>query len=170
MRNYRRTLPILLDPQVGPANGVIGPVPATDHISQCNDGSPDILGVRAFNTLMGLDVPNPLFWQNIGSKITFKCGSAAPNFTYENYPTYYFYVNGIANGLNRQAKTPQGHFYTNPYPFGTYPSYGLPPQFPWGAPVIPTLGPGFPTIPGGRNGVATTPGDASSSTPAYTQP
>ena len=160
----------LVDPQAGPANGLIGPTPVTDHIAQISDGSPDIPAVRAFNTLMGLDVPAPLYWQNIGSKITFKCGSPTPGLAYENYPTYYFYNNGVFAGLVKQAKSPKGHFYTNPYPFGTYPSYGLPPQWPTGLPVITLPGQSFPTIPGGRNGVATTYGDSSSSTPAYSVP
>jgi hypothetical protein len=161
----------LLDPQAGPANGLVGPVGDLNHISLCNDGSPDIPGIRAFNTLMAADEATPLFWQNIGSKITFKCGNTAPVFQLpENYPTYYQYQNGIFANSFKQATSPQGHFYANPYPFGTYPSYGLPPQWPWGLPVFPVLGPGFPTLPGGRNGVATTPGDGSSPTPPYTVP
>lgn len=159
----------LLDPQAGPANGLIGPVPATDHISQCNDGSPEIPAIRAFNTLTGLGVANPLFWQNIGSKITFNCGVPAPTPINENYPTYYIYQNGLLVKVVKQAKTPNGHFYANPYPFGTDPSYGLPPQGPGQIPMVPGL-PCFPTIPGGRNGLATLPGDTSSSTPAYTVP
>ena len=160
----------LNDPQAGPANGVIGPTPSVDHISQCNDGSPEIPAIRAFNTLMGLDVPNPLFWQNIGSKITFTCPNTAPNPpTYENYPTYYWYGNGLFVRPFPQAGTPQGHFFANPYPFGTDPSYGLPPEGPGNIPLIPGV-PSFPTIDGGRNGIASTPGDASSSIPAYIVP
>ncbi len=167
----------LNDPQAGPANGNIGEDPNQTLISQSNDGSPEIPAVRAFNTLMALDVQTPLFWQNIGSKITFKCGQATainPPIT-ENYPTYYQYANGIQVFVRPQAGTPKGHFFANAYPFGEYSSYGLPPQWPGGLPVLPSVPPfpnvpSFPTIPGGRNGVATTPGDGSSPTPPYTVP
>ena len=160
----------LLSPQSGPANGLIGPVPAVDHTSQCNDGSPEVPGIRAFNTLTGADVATPLFWQNIGSKITFQCGNTAPNPpTHKNYPTYNWYENGLFIVSFAQAKTPLGHFYMNPYPFGTDPSYGLLPEGSGNVPLIPGS-PSFPTLPGGRNGLASAPGDASSSTPAYTVP
>ncbi len=161
----------LLSPQPGPANGLIGPTPATNHISQCNDGSPEIPGIRAFNTLEGLDVPNPLFWQNIGSKITFTCPNTAPNRpTVENYPTYYWYGNGLFILSFAQAATPHGHFYASPYPFGTDPSFGLPPEGPGDIPLIPGV-PAFPTLPGGRNGIATLPpDDPSVPIPPYTVP
>lgn len=170
------TTNFFLNPQYGPANGLVGPTGDLTHISQCNDGSPDIFATRAFNTLMAMDVPNPLFWQNIGSKITFKCGSTSPVYQLpENYPTYYLYQNGIKTLSFVQATSPKGHFFASPYPFGTDPSYGLLPQWPGGTPVLPAIPglpspPSFPTLPGGRNGIATLPGDASSPTPPYTVP
>ncbi len=106
--------------QTGPANGIIGPVPATNHISQINDGSPEIPGIRAFNTLTAMDEQTPLFWQNIGSKITFTCGTPSatlPPIT-ENYPTYNMYVNGAMVFVRPQAALPNGHFFASPYPFG----------------------------------------------------
>lgn len=155
----------LTDPQAGPANGLIGPMPATSRISQSNDGSPDIPAIRAFNTLMAQHMATPLFWQNIGSKITFTCGSAAPDIpTRENYPTYYWCGNGVFIRRFIQWPTPKGHFYANAYPFGEYPSYGLLPEI-FGGPLS------FPDLPGGRNGIATTAGDdPSSPTPPYTVP
>ncbi len=161
----------LLDPQTGPANGIIGPVPATNHISQINDGSPEIPGIRAFNTLTAMDEQTPLFWQNIGSKITFKCGATAPVPINENYPTYYLYQNGsLILPVFKQAKTPNGHFYASPYPFGTDISYGLPPRGPGDIPLIPGI-PSFPSMNGGRNGIATAPpDDFSVAIPPYTLP
>lgn len=152
-------------PQAGPANGLIGPAPATTRISQSNDGSPDIPAIRAFNTLMAQHVAPPLFWQNIGSKITFQCGSATPLYQLpENYPTYYQYQNGVKTLNFVQAAKPAMHFYGNAYPFGSYPSYGLLPEI-FGGPLS------FPDLPGGRNGIATTAGDdPSSPTPPYTVP
>lgn len=160
----------LLDPQPGPANGLIGPTPAVSHISQCNDGSPEIPGIRAFNTLTGADEANPLFWQNIGSKITFTCGATGSTPTNENYPTYYYFYNGVLSGTVKQAPTPNGHFYPSPYPFGTDPSFGLPPRGPGDIPLLPGI-PSFPTLPGGRNGFATLPPDDNSvPIPPYTVP
>jgi hypothetical protein len=160
----------LFEPQAGPANGNIGEDPNQTLISQSNDGSPEIPAIRAFNTLMALDVQTPLYWQNIGSKITFTCGATGPKLIYENYPTYNWYGNGVLIlPTFKQAANPAMHFFANAYPFGEYPSYGLPPQWPGGLPVI-IDAPSYPTIPGGRNGIATTPCDGSSPTPAYTVP
>ena len=157
------------DPQAGPANGIIGPTPAVTRISQINDGSPEIPAIRAFNTLLGLDMPTPLFWQNIGSKITFNCGATAPVLKAENYPTYYSYWNGrLILPVFFQSRTPNGHFFTNPYPFGTVNSYGLPPRDDLDLPLMPGLS--FPTVHGGRDGIASTLADPTSSNPAYIFP
>lgn len=159
----------LLQPQYGPANGIIGTDPENTLISKINDGSPDIFAIRAFNTLEGLDVPNPVFWENIGSKITFRCGDTGPTPVRQNYPTYYRYDNGIFNRRYDQARRPQDHFNTAPYPFGTVPTWGLPPTPPDSIPLIDSL-PMLPTINGGRNGIATLPADVSAGIPAYTLP
>ena len=121
---------------------------AHTQIAQINDGCPDIFGTRAFNTLEGLDVPSPIFWENIGSQIVFKCPLTTPTLVWQPYPTYNEYKNGVDLHIPRlQAKSPTGNFNTAPYPFGTVPSIGL-------IPPIPGISPGTPTIPGGRNGVA----------------
>ena len=144
----------LISPQEGPENGLTGTDAAHTQIAQINDGCPDIFGTRAFNTLEGLDVPSPVFWEDIGSKITFRCafpwtsppllGGLVP----QPYPTYNVYFNGIDKKRPFvQFPKPTGNFNTAPYPFGTVPSIGL-------IPPIPGISPGTPTIPGGRNGVA----------------
>ena len=121
---------------------------AHTQIAQINDGCPDIFGTRAFNTLEGLDVPDPIFWENIGSQIVFKCPLTTPGLVWQPYPTYNEYKNGVDLHIPRpQAPLPTGNFNAAPYPFGTVPSIGL-------IPPIPGISPGTPTIPGGRNGVA----------------
>lgn len=150
----------MLEPQSGPADGFVGTDTLHTKIAQINDGSPDIFAVRAFNTLEGLDVPNPIFWEDIGSQIDFKC---IPPYTSppvaalavtQVYPTYYEYVNGAsyAPGLVKQAPKPTGNFNTAPYPFGTVTSVGLPSSL-------------LPLIPAGRNGLAALPADPSSRNP-----
>ena len=116
--------------------------------AQINDGSPDIFAIRAFNTLEGLDVPNPIFWENIGTQIVFKVPNPTPPIPlHQPYPTYYEYHNGAFIATYPEFPAPTGNFNTAPYPFGTVTSVGL-------YPYILNVSPGTPSIPGGRNGVA----------------
>ena len=93
-------------------------------------------------------MPDPIFWENIGSQIVFKCPLTTPGLVWQPYPTYNEYKNGVDLHIPRpQAPLPTGNFNAAPYPFGTVPSIGL-------IPPIPGISPGTPTIPGGRNGVA----------------
>jgi hypothetical protein len=125
------------------------------EVSIINEGSPDAGAIRAFNTLMGKDLPasqTPLFWENIGSAISFKLDHESINalIYVQNYPTYYIYVNGKLLPEKRvQAPEPSAHFYTNPYPFGTVPCSRL----------------GGGTTPGGRCGDAESQPDASARVP-----
>lgn len=97
------------------------------EVSVINEGSPDAAATRAFNTLMGKDLPagqTPLFWESIGSAISFKYtpsgdGLVTPHVYVQAYPTYYVYKNGRPFTTHRQAPSPKDHFYRNPYPFGT---------------------------------------------------
>lgn len=156
--------------QSGPKYGLMGIDAATTQIALINDGSPDISAVRAFNTLEAEGVSNPIFWENIGSKITFKCmlpytsPPFAANVITQPYPTYYEYINGTYYplGLRTQAKSPTGNFNPAPYPFGTVPSIGLD--------YYPAILPYITSIPGGRNGIAGLPPNPTvrNPPPAYT--
>ena len=80
--------------QGGANNGLIDSTPQSMwHI---NDGSPDASGILVANTLMGNAVPtNPLFWENIGSRIRFRAtGGTEPDVDVQVFPTYYEYHNG----------------------------------------------------------------------------
>ena len=144
--------------QAGPANGP-EPIMASDssRYSLINDGSPDAGAVRAFDTLTGKDLGSqkvPVFWENIGSKISFKAaGGSAPSVVLQSYPTYYEYHNGRLVNTTPQAGAPLGNFNTNPYPFG----------------IVPCTGIGG-TTPGGRCGDATTSADRTARSPNYTSP
>ena len=152
----------LTKPQTGPENGLMGVDALNTQIALINDGSPDIFAVRAFNTLEALNVPNPIFWENIGSQIVFKCPLTTSTLVWQPYPTYNEYSNGADLHIPRpQAKSPTGNFNPAPYPFGTFPSFGL-------IQSIPGSASGTPTIPGGRNGIAGLPPNTSARIPAYT--
>jgi len=124
-----------------------------------NDGSPDAGAIRAFNTLMGKDLPvgqTPLFWENIGSKISLHYdGTSSGDIAVQPYPTYFVYVNGKPTTVIPQAWTPKAHFYMFPYPFGTVWCVGL-----------------GGTTPGGRCGDAASPAEPSAQIPSsgYTLP
>lgn len=137
--------------QAGPNEGLL--TIASDRVSLINDGSPDGLGIKAMNTLMAKDVANPLFWENIGSQIRFLAnGSTIADVTVQNYPTYYLYRNGRRVDVYVQADNPSDHFYSDPYPFGLIPTYGV-----------------GGILPGGREGEAGSPSD-SSRIPPYIVP
>ena len=77
-----------------------------------NDGSPDSGAISAFNTLTGKALPpgsSPVFWENIGTKITFSVANGtAPGLVLQPYPTYYEYRNGIRVSTRPQAASPSG--------------------------------------------------------------
>ena len=135
-------------------------------MSLINDGSPDVKGINIFNELLGdpRHEPLPVFWENIGSRITFTSASAEalPPIT-QNYPTYYRYINGKHfTAVTVQEPEPGMHFYWASYPFGTDKSTGLGLKLQnFFLPV---------TILGGRSGDAYSPPDASSRTPEYVAP
>jgi hypothetical protein len=149
-------------PQMGPNDGVTRST--TSMIGLINDASPEATGVNVFSELMG-DNRNPdtaVFWENIGSRITFTPTSTQPTLTLQNYPTYYWYANGNAPAIAlTQALEPSGHFFPSAplaaYPFGDNPSNGAGTD--WGLFGNP--------VPGGRNGDATSPADATSRIPPY---
>ncbi len=142
--------------QQGPNNGP-PPVIGSDHVSLINDGSPDSGAIRAFNTLTGKDLPpgqSPVFWENIGSQVRFTAGGGtSATVLVQPYPTYYQYRNGQKVNTTPQAATPLGHFYPNPYPFGTVPCLGL-----------------GGITPGGRCGYASDPAHPSARVPPFTVP
>jgi len=83
-----------------------------------NDGTPDFLAVRAFNTLV-----HPLKWSHIGSRIEMGpvLGTGKQVFT-QVYPTYFMYSNRSQQEPPRfQASEPLGNFSDNPYPPGPAP-------------------------------------------------
>lgn len=112
---------VVLDGQEGPSNGSI--VTNTDIISQVNDGSPDAPAVRAFNTLYGKNSGSaPLFWENIGSKISFSPGNGTnPSIYSQPFPTYSVYQNGVLLNTLSQPVSPIGNFQPSPFPSGLYP-------------------------------------------------
>jgi len=145
--------------QTGPNNG---PPPASpsgggSRVSMINDGSPDSGAIRAFNTLTGKDLPpgsSPVFWENIGTKITFSVANGtAPGLVLQPYPTYYEYRNGTRVSTRPQAASPLGNFAPNPYPFGTVICIGL-----------------GGITPGGRCGDASSAAAGSARVPPYTTP
>ena len=153
----------LIPAQNGPMNNVVLMDPTNTLISLVNDGSPDQHGIQAFNTLEGLDVPIPIFWENIGSEIQFASpgwgnsgGWAWHRTPHQPYPTYNLYLNGAFSFSCPEAATPKGNFRPAPYPFGTVPSTFF----------------GAPTIPGGRGGDASSPPDPTAVPPGsgYTSP
>jgi hypothetical protein len=137
--------------QIGARNGFQIPPPSggppNNSISIINDGSPDAGAIEAFNTLTGLDVAPAVFWESIGSRITFSAaGGTSALVTVQPYPTYYVYINGTQVSTTAQASNPINEFVSGnssgmmgPYPFGMVPcpGFGL-----------------LPTVPGGRCGNA----------------
>ena len=145
--------------QIGPANGSL-PIYEGTRMSQINDGSPDSKAVRAFNTLEGKDVTNAVFWENIGSRITFSFdGGPTPQVVLQPYPTYYEYHNGALVHEYPEAGQPVLNFNPNPYPSGTVPCT-----------IISPLDSVGRTTPGGRCGDQASPPDPSARTPSYVQP
>ncbi len=126
---------------------------------QVNDGSPDSGAVRAFNTLEGKNVSSPVFWENIGSKITFTVdGGPNPQIAYQLYPTYYEYHNGTFVRQYPEAQTPRENFFPNPYPPGIVPCHKIQPD---GSIQI---------TPGGRCGDQASSPDVTARIPIYVQP
>lgn len=143
----------LFSTQIGPANGRTSVSTDNTHIFHMNDGSPEAPAIRAFNTLMALDVSSPQFWENIGSKITFTCGNTTPDdLIRQNYPTYWVYQNGIHTVTWPEYASPKDEFCADPYPFGTATTFGL------------------VSLQGGRNGDAASPADSTARIPAYVIP
>jgi len=126
--------------QSGPRNGLQVSSPATgapqfnSSISIINDGSHDANAIEAFNTLasLGATAPvlaalgttAPVFWESIGSRITFSAAGGttpitSPQVTVQAYPTYYVYVNGKQTTTYPEASNPTSQFEPKPYPFGT---------------------------------------------------
>jgi hypothetical protein len=100
--------------QKGPKDGFRFRV-KNERICQINDGSPDANGINVLNELVGdtRHAAKPIFWENIGSKITFTPKSAEANLTVQPYPTYYWYRNGtlVDTGKKfKQADEPTGNF------------------------------------------------------------
>jgi hypothetical protein len=136
-------------PQSGPANQ--SSIATSSQISMVNDGSPDEIAVRAFNTLSGRNVASPVFWENIGSRITFApTGAFSGLQVMQPYPSYNIYVNGTYTGTRAQASDPFQQFVVNPYPFGT---------------VSCTRACGI--TPGGRCGDAVSPAEVTARTPPF---
>jgi hypothetical protein len=160
------------DGQVGPANSNGGPLSAINggNISQINDGSPDAAPVKAFNTLTGKNVSSfssPVFWENIGSRITFSVnGGTSPQVIVQPYPTYYQYRNGTLVSKFPEALSPFLNFNFSPYPSGTVTCLLVSP--------VPDVNGNFPinVTPGGRCGDQVTPPDVSviAPAPSYVQP
>ena len=147
----------LIPAQKGPMNNVVlMDYPNNTRISLVNDGSPDAQGIKAFNTLEGLDVPTPMFWENIGSQIIFtspgwgNSGGWGPSLPHQPYPSYNEYLNGSYIQTIKEASSPTKNFNPAPYPFGTVPS-----TFPFA-----------PTVPGGRGGDASSPPDPTAAPPS----
>jgi hypothetical protein len=149
------------DGQFGPANsGNVLSVQGNARIPQINDGSPESNAATAFNTLTGKDISTPVFWENIGSKITFSVGGGtSPQIVMQPYPTYYEYHNGRFFMEYPEALTPRDNFDSNPYPSGT---------------AICSIVSPFDGIirvtPGGRCGDQHSAPDPSARTPEYVQP
>ncbi len=134
--------------QFGPAATTTGAFVNTNRVAGIVDGSPDSAGIRVINTLAGKGVASPVFWENIGNKITFRYkGNASgsytsPDIVVQPYPTHDVFTNGILSKVYGQALTPLANFNANPYPFG----------------------------PGGRGGDAASPAVPTARIPLYTVP
>jgi hypothetical protein len=156
------TVPALFPGQIGPNNGppairiVTTANPNGIRVSQINDGSPDSGAIRAFDEISSAIAPTPVYWENIGSRITFTAGGPTATLAVQAYPTYDVYTNGLLTARIPQAATPLGNFNAAPYPFGTVPcSIGTIVTLPGSPFFAPILG----TIPGGRCGDASSPPD-----------
>lgn len=129
------------------------------RVSLVNDGCHSAEAARAHNTLMGMynhPGPVPLFWEDIGSRISFDAIDAGRStVVVQDYPTYYVYINGrkLETETHPQAPAPGDHFQSNPYPFGTD-----------GCLCI------FNHQPAGRCGYCPTPPEPSARQPPYTLP
>jgi len=148
----------LVPGQPGPVNGSSTYLIFPTRSSMVNDGSPDADAVAAFNTLAGIG-QSPVFWENIGSRITFTAANPlSPTIVLQSYPSYNIYVNGALYQSVPEASDPIRQFQTNPYPFGTVPCVA----------VFPLPGGGFvtSTTPGGQCGVEAPP-DVSARTPLF---
>lgn len=118
--------PYVHEGQIGPSMTMNAPFVTANRVSSIVDGSPVAAAVRAQNTLTGVGVPNPVFWENIGNKITFSASGSAgglftlPDIASANYPTHNVYVNGSFKLPMTiiQAPSPMGQFFARPYPFG----------------------------------------------------
>ena len=170
------TVPALFPGQIGPKNGppaivvVNAANPSGIRISQINDGSPDAGAIRAFDEISFIVTPpDTVYWENIGSQITFSPGGPTGSIVQQPYPTYNIYVNGVLTAIRPQAASPFGNFQAAPYPFGTVPCpFGTIVSLPGSPFFAPILG----TIPGGRCGDASSPPDPTVRTPPpiYTVP
>lgn len=136
--------PPLLGGQAGPNNDAVFIPADSSYVSHVNDGSPDARGVRSFTALEGLDSVSPIYWEDIGSKITFECKYpwTGPKFVVQPYPTYTPYTNGVVDEPFPEASTPLKNFNAHPYPFGN----------------------------GGRNGDGTQSAAPDAGTPPFVQP
>jgi hypothetical protein len=153
--------------QPGPNNGAMRVTPSA--VAQINDDSLDGTGINILNELLGdaRHAAPAIFWENIGSRITFTPTSTVPILTVQDYPSYYWYANGNAPTLaSDQQAEPSAHFIPSnmlkggAYPYGINPSNGAG-TF-WGSLGI--------LVPGGRNGDAQSPPDTTSRIPAYVAP
>jgi hypothetical protein len=145
--------------QAGPANGLLANTNSVRE-AQINDGSRDSGAVRAFNTLEGKDVSSPVFWENIGSNITFSPnGGTSPQLVLQPYPTYYEFHNGTFVTQYPEAALPLLNFNPNPYPSGTVPCQ-----------ITSPLDSQTRVTPGGRCGDQASAPDVSARTPSYVQP
>ena len=118
-------LPAFFPGQKGPANSAAASVVHNNRVSSIVDGSPDKDGVEVFNTLTKFIGTTPVYWGDIGDKITFHSAGTLgyytdPDFTPADYPSFYVYLNGRLDirYYSRQAATPLAHFVKNPYPWG----------------------------------------------------
>jgi hypothetical protein len=127
-------------------------------VSIINDGSPDANAIEAFNTLSGLGVAPAVFWESIGSRITFTAaGGTSPVVNVQPYPTYYVYINGAQVSTTAQASNPINEFVSGN-------SSGVMGPYPFGMVACPGLGL-LPTVPGGRCGNAVLPPDPTARIP-----
>jgi hypothetical protein len=117
---------IALIGQGGANNGFLGSQPGS--VWHINDGSPDASGVLSFNTLMGNAVPtNPLYWENIGSRIRFRANADTQGeIDAQVFPTYHVYRNGRLVNTVHQTGSPTAVFTLFPYPFGAVPCTSIP--------------------------------------------
>jgi hypothetical protein len=144
-----------VDGQAGPSNALVATT-APGTISQINDGSPDQIAVAAFNTLTGKDTNPAVFWENIGTKISFSYNYGTnPLLALQPYPDYYVYQNGRMVSERPEASSPILNFNPAPFPSGTVPcEYNPYPD----QPADPSL---YLITPGGRCGMQSLPPDPS---------